>query len=193
MAMIAFISGKIIQKELNFVILETGGLGYRVSITQETSSIITTSGKKIADLWVHTSVREDSWNLYGFLSQEELVFFETLINIPNIGPKTALGVMNTSPLQNLKNAISEGDIIYLTKISGIGKKVAEKIIFELKEKIIGNNTNMISENDSDTIDALTSLGYKEREAREAIKKLSKHTLGTSNRVKEALKILGEKK
>lgn len=191
--MISHLTGNIIHKDLGFVILETGGIGYKVSMTGETLSEITKSGNKQISLWTYLAIREDNWELYGFLSRETLEFFELLISISGIGPKTALSVLNASSIENLQMAISSGETSYLTKISGIGRKLAEKIVFELKEKVGGNSTeiSIAMKGDADVLEALISLGYSEREGREAIKKLPKNISGTGNRVKEVLKVLGK--
>jgi Holliday junction DNA helicase RuvA len=190
--MIAYLKGQIILKEAAFLIVETGGVGYRVAVTAETLSTIGT--ETTCQLWIHHVIREDSSDLYGFIDRESLDFFELLITISGIGPKTALGVLNASSIDNLKTAVSTGETSYLTKISGIGKKLAEKIVFELKEKIgpaEEGSQSKAMQGDADVLAALMSLGYGEREGREAIKKLPKDIEGTSNRVKAVLKVLGK--
>ena len=191
--MISHLTGVVIHKDVSYVILETGGVGYKVSVTRETVSQITKLGNRTVSLWTYLAVREDHWELYGFLDREALEFFELLITISGIGPKTALSVLNASSIENLRMAISSGEASYLTKISGSGRKIAEKIVFELKEKIGGGNGELSGamKGDSDVLEALISLGYSEREGREAIKKLPKDLTGTSERVKSVLKILGK--
>ena len=191
--MISRLTGQIIHKDLGFVILETGGVGYKVAVTNETLNEITKAGGKPVSLWTHQAIREDSSDLYGFPNRDTLEFFELLISISGIGPKTALSVLNASSIENLQMAISSGETSYLTKISGIGRKLADKIVFELKEKIGGGNTEISGamKGDADVLEALISLGYGERDAREAIKKLPKDVVGTSNRVKTVLKVLGK--
>ena len=190
--MISHLTGQIIHKSLNSVVLEVSGIGYKVSMPSETLSEITKSGNKSLSLWTYQAIREDSSELYGFLNRETLEFFELLITISGIGPKTALSVLNASSIENLQMAISSGETSYLTKISGIGRKLAEKIVFELKEKVGGGKGELsgVMKGDADVLEALISLGYSEREAREAIKKLPKNVTGTSNRVKTVLKVLG---
>ncbi len=191
--MIAHIKGQIIHKGLGFIVVETGGIGYKITITTETQNTLTTSPLGLASLWIYQAIREDSSDLYGFISIEELNFFELLISISGVGPKTAIGVLNASSIENLQTAISSGETSYLTKISGIGRKLAEKIVFELKEKIGGERTEMTvaMKGDADVLEALISLGYNEREAREAIKKLPNDVIGANNRVKAVLKFLGK--
>ncbi len=137
-------------------------------------------------------MREDALDLYGFLTEEELNFFEMLISISGIGPKTALNVLNISTVSTLKRAISTNDTSHLTKVSGIGKKVAEKIVLELKDKVGSSDENDISLRDEiDAVEALKALGYSQRDAREALKKVEKNIVKTGDRIKEALKILGK--
>lgn len=191
--MISHITGQIIHKDLGFVVIETSGIGYKVAVTNETLDEITKIGTKPVSLWTYHAIREDISDLYGFTLREGLEFFELLISISGIGPKTALGVLNASSIENLRTAISSGETSYLTRISGIGRKLAEKIVFELKEKIGDGNgaQTPAMKGDADVLEALISLGYNEREAREALKKLSKETIGTSNRIKSVLKLLGK--
>jgi Holliday junction DNA helicase RuvA len=135
-------------------------------------------------------VREDALDLYGFLSEEELSFFEMLISISGIGPKTALNVLSVSSVSALKKAISTSDVSHLVKVSGIGKKIADKIVLELKDKVEGSDENGPTlREEVDAIEALKALGYSQKEAREALKEASGKT--TSERIKEALKILGK--
>jgi holliday junction DNA helicase RuvA len=191
--MIGSIKGKIILKTEKFLIVETGGVGYKISVSPDVLS----KTKKIDDeisLWIHTHVREDVLDLYGFLNREELEFFEMLINVSGIGPKGALAILGIASIETLRKAIGTGEISYLTKISGIGKKTAEKIIIELRDKV----ANKVSEkggnslqDELDALEALKSLGYSQNEAREALKKVSPDT-NTNIKIREALKILGGK-
>ncbi len=193
--MIGYINGNIIFSCDKFVILDVGGIGYKVYISPDTASFISAQGN--AELWTHLVVREDALDLYGFLDQKELDFFKLLIGISGIGPKGALGIMSVAPVETVLSAIGTGDTSYLTKVSGIGKKNAQKIILELKDKI-GNlisteQTNIGLHEDIDVIEALKSLGYKEREAREVLQELSPDIKGASEKITEALKLMGNNK
>lgn len=188
--MIGYLEGKIVDSDISKITVLSGGVGFVVNTTPDNA--VRLSGAEKAKVWTHMVVREDAMELYGFVDKEELAFFKILINISGIGPKTALGVLSASSIKNLKSAVASGDIAYLTKISGIGKKIAEKMIFELKEKL-GRETSDGADSvrgDTDVLEALVSLGYGERDAREAIKKLPRDISGASDRVKSALKILG---
>ena len=192
--MIGSIRGKIILKTEKFLIVETGGVGYKINISPDTLS----KTQKINDevfLFIHTHVREDILDLYGFLNREELEFFEMLINVSGIGPKGALAILGIASIATLEKAIGTGDISYLTKISGIGKKTAEKIIIELRDKIADENKNKQSgaslRDELDALEALKSLGYSQNEARDALKKVTPDA-NTNTKIREALKILGGK-
>lgn len=191
--MISHLEGKIIHAEEKFAVLEAGGVGYKIFVTADTA----TKTKKIlgqtASFWTHLAVRENALDLYGFQTKEELDFFELLIGVSGIGPKTALGVLSVATIKNLRKAIASGETAHLTKVSGVGKKIAEKIVLELRDKIDfldGEGDAGEMRDESDAVEALKALGYGEREAREAMKKVPEEISGTAARVKAALKVLG---
>lgn len=183
--MIGSINGKVIKKTDKFLILEAGGIGYKVNATPETIS----NGNGEVFLWIHTHVREEALDLYGFLDYEELEFFEMLLGVSGIGPKGALAILGVASMDTLKKAVGSGDTSYMTKISGIGKKTAEKIVLELRDKLSTKMEPGVSlREEVDALEALKSLGYTQTEAREALKKVTGSS--TNAKVKEALKILG---
>lgn len=190
--MIAYIKGKILLRGEKYVILETNGIGYKIFAMPET--IKNTKKDNEVSFWTHLHVREDAMEIYGFLEYSEVELFEMLINISGIGPKSALGVLSLAPVDTLKRAISSEDTSYLTKVSGIGRKIAEKIVLELKDKMgggkIDNITDPALKEEGDVLQALQSLGYSLREAREALKQVPNNIEGANNRIKEALKLLG---
>ncbi len=188
--MIGSISGNLKLKTNKFLIVETNGIGYKISVSSDTLSRAGKAEDKIF-LWIHTYVREDALELYGFPDRKELEFFEMLMNVPGIGPKSALGILGIASVDTLEKAVSSGDTAYLTRVSGIGKKTAEKIVLELRDKIeTAGEENSLHE-ELDALEALRSLGYREGEAREALKKVSAEG-STNGKIKEALKILGGK-
>ncbi|MEK7564524.1 MAG: Holliday junction branch migration protein RuvA [Patescibacteria group bacterium] len=190
--MIGSINGKIILKRDKFIIVETGGVGYKINISPDVLSRI--QGTNDVFLFIHTHVREDAFDLYGFLNYEELEFFEMLINVSGIGPKGALAILGIAPIDTLKKAIHTGDLAYLTKISGIGKKTAEKILIELRDKVGKNEDEEKGgslQGELDALEALKSLGYSQNEAREALKQVSTE-INLNTRIKEALKVLAQK-
>ena len=192
--MIGSIKGKIILKTEKFIIVEANGVGYKISVSPDTSFRAKKLGEEIS-LWTHTHVREDSLDLYGFLNRQELEFFEMLINVSGIGPKGALSILGIATLETLKKAITTGDIAYLTKVSGIGRKTAEKIVIELRDKMAevadGEKAGGSLQGELDALEALKSLGYSQNEAREALKKVKPGT-DTNLKIREALKILASR-
>ncbi len=188
--MIGSINGKIVLKTEKFLIIETGGVGYKVNVSPDLISKTKNTNQQIM-LWIHTHVREDAINLYGFGELKELEFFEMLINISGIGPKGALAILSIAPIETLRKAIGSGDTGYLTKVSGIGKKTAEKIVIELRDKMGEDKGGVSLKEELDALEALKALGYSQVEAREALKKVSPE-MNTNAKIKEALKILGGK-
>ncbi len=185
--MIGSINGTLKLKTDKYAIVEAGGVGYKISLSPDTLSKL---GKETS-LWIHTHVREDALELYGFIDRPELEFFEMLMNVPGIGPKSALGILSIATVENLRRAVSTGDTAYLTRVSGIGEKTAEKIVLELRDKLETVSGGTPLREELDVLEALRSLGYRETEAREALKKVS--ATGSANgKIKEALKILGGK-
>src|SRR3990167_11416460 len=193
--MIGSIKGKIILKTEKFLVVETAGVGYKVNVSPDTLSKIAprpSSGQNETpevSFWIHTHMREDILDLYGFLERQELEFFEMLINVSGIGPKGALAILSVASIETLKKAISTGDIGYLTKISGIGKKTAEKIVIELRDKVASDASEKGGgslRDELDALEALKSLGYSQHEAREALKKV-KSDADTNTKIREALK------
>jgi Holliday junction DNA helicase RuvA len=193
--MIGSIKGKVILMTEKFVVIETNsGVGYKVNMFIDSKSLSAVNLGSDISLLIHTHVREDSLDLYGFHTYPELEFFEMLINVSGIGPKGALAILNINSIDTLKRAIKSGDTGYLTKISGIGRKTAEKIIIELRDKMgsdeSGSSSTSLRE-ELDALEALKSLGYSQNEAREALQKVAPD-LDTNKKIKEALKILGGK-
>lgn len=191
--MIAQLTGDIVYTEDRFIILNVGGVGYKVFTTAESMLFLTKNSSEIT-LWTHLVVKEDALDLYGFVNQKELNFFELLLTVSGIGPKSALGVLSLAGTETLHKAISSNNTEYLTKVAGVGRKSAEKIVLELKDKLgkLGEflpNENLDAE--ADVLNALQALGYSIREAREAIKKIPPTTTDTREKIKQALKQLGK--
>jgi Holliday junction DNA helicase RuvA len=192
--MISRLTGTVIDVAEKYIVLDVHGVGYKVYCSIDTIAGIK-EGASVS-LFTYLSVREDALDLYGFSSAEDLGFFELLIGVSGIGPKSALGILGITSAQTLKQAIGTGDTGYLTKVSGIGRKTAEKIVLELRDKMRAN-VNMKEAPDSlraesDVIEALKSLGYSQNESRDALKEVPAEIVGTNARIKEALKILGGK-
>lgn len=188
--MIGSINGKLLLKTPKFIIVDVSGVGYKISISVETFSKIEEVGKNVF-VWTHMHIREDAQDLYGFSDRQELEFFEMLINVSGIGPKGALGILGIASIDTLKKAISTNDTSYLTKVSGIGRKTAEKIVIELRDKFGKEQSDGSLEKELDVLEALKSLGYSQNESREALKKVSPDG-DLNKKIKEALKILSVK-
>ncbi len=189
--MISQITGPVVLKTEKYLIIEANGLGYKVFATAELLNQSKTEQKIKA--WTYLAVRENALDLYGFASKEELDFFELLNTVSGIGPKTALGILNVANVSSLRKAISSGETAHLTKVSGLGKKMADKIVLELKGKIgTYEEIHVGHKEEIDAIEALKSLGYSHKEAREALQEIDSSTLlTTSAKVKAALKHLGK--
>ncbi len=181
--MIGYLSGTILHRDLKKIIVLVGGVGYVVY----THNDIQTHTDGTVELWTYMAVKENALELYGFTHREELDFFELLISISGIGPKSALNILSLTSLSQLKRAISSGDVGYLTKVSGIGKKNAEKIVLELKDKIDITDAHTEGNEDIDALEALLSLGYSERDAREALREAAGET--SQEKIKSALRNL----
>lgn len=186
--MIAKITGRIIAANDKYLVVEIAGIGYRVSCTAETLV-----KKKIGDetsLWTAHITREDSEELYGFETIADLDLFEMLTTVSGIGPKSGLGIMNVATGGTIARAISTNDTSYLTKISGIGKKTAEKIILELRDKLPAIYSDGADHGNHDVLDALIALGYSESNAREVVRNLDPQ-LDTQAKIREGLKLLNK--
>lgn len=190
--MIASISGTVRHKGIQYLVVDISGVGYKVAVPTDVA--LDAALSEPIFLWTHLAVRENALDLYGFVERETLEIFELLITISGIGPKTALGILNVASPAMLRQAVANDDTSYLTKVSGIGKKNAEKIVLELRDKLAvskeDRSVNLQAEGDA--MLALVSLGYNERDSRDALKRVGKDVEGTAERVKQALKILSTK-
>jgi Holliday junction DNA helicase RuvA len=193
--MIAQLEGTVVHADSRSIVLDVHGVGYKVWIASENLQKMAKVGAKTVRIWTYLSVRETALDLYGFADAEELETFELLLTISGIGPKTAAGILNVVSITTIRSAVASNDPSYLTKVSGIGRKNAEKIVRELSDKIGVLESDMPTESmrhESDVIEALKSLGYAEREARETLKKIPADSGTAGDRVKKALKILSNK-
>ena len=187
--MIGQIEGEIVHKENRLLILQTGGVGYAIFVTPEVATH-TKVGER-ARLWTHLSVKESALELYGFPRREELALFRLLIGISGIGPKSALNILSLADIATIEHAIRRGDSGYLTKVSGIGKKLAEKIVLELKEKVgeVGGNADSPRAED-EALEALEALGYAARDTRAIVRTLAKEHATAQDIIRKALQTLG---
>lgn len=200
--MIALISGKIVYKGISNVIVDVQGVGYRVFIPLTTFYELPEAGEPIT-LHVHTNVKQDAINLFGFYTDQERDLFQLMISVSGIGPKIAMSILSGIAAKDLMNAISGGNVGKLINIPGVGKKMAERLVLELKEKVIkkmmagkapeagvpGRADDMIAE---DVLSALVNLGYKSNVAKDALDKAlrsSEEELGMDKLLKKTLKFL----
>ena len=176
--MIAYLRGKLLAKRPNQAIVETGGVGYDVTISVPTYSGLPSAGGDVA-LHIHTHVREDTIALYGFLRPAEKTLFEKLITVSGIGPKLAVTILSGMAADEMINAIRGNDIARLTRIPGIGKKTAERMVLELRDKLTVEKageiptTQTMSPIEDDVLSALMNLGYQRATAEKALAVVSK--------------------
>lgn len=193
--MITFLEGKIELKAEKYVVLAVNGFGYKVFVSEKTNAKLPLVGQN-TKLFTYLAVKETSWDLFGFLNYAEVEMLELLISIPGIGPKTAVNILSVASVEDLQEAIVLGDETILSRVSGIGKKVAQKIVIELKTKVKklakGTGDRFKVADEIEIIDALVALGYKVYEAREALRQLPETVKGVEQKVREALKRLGKR-
>ncbi len=170
--MIAHLRGTLLAKHPNQAIVETHGVGYEVAISVPTFSEMPAAGSEVA-LHIHTHVREDALSLYGFLRLAEKHLFEKLLTVSGIGPKLAITILSGMPADEMVTAIRGGDLARLTRIPGIGKKTAERMVLELREKLPATATAEMtvaqaSPVEEDVVSALVNLGYPRAAAEKAL-------------------------
>jgi holliday junction DNA helicase RuvA len=196
--MIAHLRGKLLIKHPNQAVIETAGVGYDVTISVPTYSDLPAVGSEVA-LHIHTHVREDQIALYGFLRSAEKVLFEKLITVSGIGPKLAITILSGMAADEMVGAIRGNDIARLTKIPGIGKKTAERMVLELRDKLPAAGTQepaataSLSPVEEDVLSALSNLGYPRPVAEKAVAVAAKNGKGGSfdAMFREALGVLSK--
>lgn len=191
-----YLNGKIAEKTPAAVILDVNGIGYEVRISVNTFSALPKLGDT-TKLLTHFIVREDAQLLFGFATEEERELFKLLLSVSGIGPKMAITLLSGMTISELKAAIREGSIPLLTSVSGIGRKTAERVIVELKDKLpreAGKDSRDIIHDMSvsdqiveDAVQALVALGYVKQKAKEAVQKVLKASLGKKLTVEEIIR------
>ncbi len=177
--MIAHLRGKLISRRPNQAIVETAGVGYEATISVPTFSELPALGSEVA-LHIHTHVREDQIALYGFLRAEEKQLFEKLILVSGIGPKLAITILSGMPVDEMTGAIRGNDVARLTKIPGIGRKTAERMVLELRDKLPPAGAGQahaipsLSATQEDVLSALLNLGYQRAAAEKALASIEKN-------------------
>jgi Holliday junction DNA helicase RuvA len=189
--MIATLRGVITEKE-DQIVLECGGVGYGISVTLADFGNLHI--EKEAKLYVYEQIKEDAHNLYGFISKDTKKLFEQLIGVKNVGPKVALGVLDIGSADSVRIAIANGDVKALQTAKGVGKRAAEQIVVELRDKVgapVGDgaeslvNRSGVNQND-EAFQALVSLGYTEADAQAVLAHIDP-ALSVEDRIKQALK------
>jgi Holliday junction DNA helicase RuvA len=185
--MIAKLTGKIEYSKDRWIIVDVAGVGYRVYLTDFTLGKI--AGIKEGSFFIYTYVREDILALYGFVSNEEKEMFELLISISGIGPKAAIGILSVADPVSIRTAILNNNPAILTKVSGVGKKTAERVILELQNKVADMSMEDRAEAtlDSEVIEALETMGYSAFQAREALKLIPNDIESVEEKIKFALR------
>ncbi|MDO8571368.1 MAG: Holliday junction branch migration protein RuvA [bacterium] len=194
--MLAFIRGTVQLKDEHSLIIISHDIGYRVFVSG--NILHTVSIGEMKELFLHHHIREDCSDLYGFQSPRELVFYEQLLSISGIGPKTALGIISAAPIEKLASAISRGDAALLKGISGIGAKTADRIVIELRGKVVSLSQEEKTPNGYDTldqeiVDALVELGYQRGIAGNIVSTIPASISTPEDRLKAALKMLASTK
>ena len=177
--MIRQIRGPVLSIGLTGAVIEVAGLGLEVRMSHPEALAV---GREVI-LSTHLAVKQDGLELYGFLDSADRDFFELLLSVSGVGPKTALAVLRKAPRDTVEGALGSRDLDYLTKVVGLGKKSAEKMLVELSEKV-GPTSH--AREDNEVFDTLIALGYTEREARKAIRAIPSSTVGKDARLKAAL-------
>ena len=197
--MYAYIKGTLEVKSTNYVVVENNGIGYKIFMSVKSLGTIGEIGSKVK-IHIHYHVREDNISLYGFNTEEELRMFEILINVSGIGTKSAIAMLSDISPASFALAVINDNVTRLTKIPGVGKKTAQRLILELKDKLKAETINTedaeeestlnIKEANSDAVYALQVLGYSKREIEIAFSKINIEGLTTEDIIKNALKFLG---
>ncbi|MFC1990749.1 Holliday junction branch migration protein RuvA [Chloroflexota bacterium] len=194
--MISSLNGKLEFLGGDHAVINVGGIGFQVYMPTSTLSTLGRTGDEVK-LYTHLHLREDNVTLYGFGSAEELELFDTLLGVSGLGPRLALAMLSAMSTEQLTMAIATGSVDLLTMTPGIGKKVASRIILELKEKIgagwIAAPATQIARENADVLAALTSLGYSAAEATRAVATLpASPDLPLEEKIKQALSYFGGK-
>jgi Holliday junction DNA helicase RuvA len=190
--MISTLQGTVADKGENSLLVETGGLGFKVHVPAPLAARWGSIGRHV-QLFTHLHLRENEVSLYGFETKSELTFFEALLGVSGIGPKVALGALSGGNVDGLRAAISAGDSDYLTQLPGIGKKTAQRIILDLRGKLEEKElvpAPALSPVDEDVLAALLSMGYNDTEAKVAVASLPEGEMPVEERLLLALRHLG---
>ena len=193
--MIASLSGTVQQIEESSLVIAVGGVGVRVHVPKTILQDVGGNGRSI-QLHTHLIVREQELSLYGFETAEDLALFEVLLGVNGVGPKVALAILSTLSPELIQSAIMQEEAVILQRVPGIGKKTAERILFQLRDKMdfkqFSAGTPLVSDVDADVIDILTGLGFSIVEAQTALQKLPRTANTIDERVQLALQQLDQR-
>ncbi len=188
--MIGFLRGTIVATSGSGCLIDVGGVGYRLNCSTSTLNALPTGLD--ARVWTHLNVREDALTLYGFAAESELRMFEALLSVSGVGPKAALGICGALTPESFRRALVTDDLETLSSVPGIGKKSAQRIVLDLKEKLALPDLSVIGES-GDALararSALANLGYSPAEVREALSEVDAADLPVEQVVRSALKVL----
>ncbi len=186
--MISYLKGTILNKDQKSATINVNNVGYLVFLKNK--DLVGLQINDLVEFFIYSYIKEDAFDLYGFVSTEEMAFFKQLLSVSGVGPRTAMSVMSLADVLDLKRAITSGNPSFLQQVSGIGKKTAERLVLELKEKFIDDLSveGGVINTDEQVVAALVSLGYKEKEAVDMTRGLSLEG-DLAEKIKQALKNL----
>lgn len=190
--MIASLEGKVEEKNIDHIILNVNGIGYLINISNIDYEHIKTDSN--AKVFIHENIKEDAYDLYGFIDRSTKILFNQLISVKNVGPKVALSILSLADANTIRARIADGDVAYLKAAKGVGKRAAEQVVVELRDKVglvSGEGAqNVLTRKgvseDDDAMQALISLGYTQADAINALSRID-NSLPSDERVKLALK------
>ncbi len=189
--MIAYLKGSVVDKNFNSLVIDVNNIGYLVNVP--ISDIENITKNQSIKLYIFEVIKEDLHDLYGFLDESTKALFELLLSVKNIGPKAAISILNIDSANNIRSYISSGDVTKLTTAKGVGRRAAEQIIVELRDKVGLSDGNAIEDilhrtlyEEDDAVLALVALGYSKEDAAKILSKIDK-TLPTDQKIKLALK------
>ena len=194
--MIYSLSGRLLVKEPNALVVECGGVGYRCAVPLSTAQRMPQTGSEVT-VFTHMSVREDAVELFGFVSQEELACFKRLISVSGVGPRVALAILTDFPPDKFNLYVATGDVKAITKAQGVGPKLAQRIVLELKDKVeltaqaageIPVGLDRPESNTGEAVSALAALGYTPTEAAQAVARQDQ-SLPVEELIRGALKLM----
>lgn len=183
--MIGSLRGEIIEIGASWILLEVGGVGYRVQTPSSLLALLKQGQKQF--VYIHEQLREDTHELYGFLSSQDLGLFTKLLSVSGVGPKVAMTLLSMGSADTVQRAVMSGDLVSLTSLPGVGKKTAQKIILELKGQLV--EEEQIPSVDRDVADALLGMGYSAVQVRDALRQISSDVSDPSERIRAALRVL----